>query len=351
MELSYGSVKKRAALLFISGIIGAAFIAYSYSVYGYRPLAKYPPDWTVFGLIKIVALVLATTLTYWALRPLRKLERSMNWSALPPGALGVGVLILLASAVAVLFWPEQISGYVREEKVLSILTEVMLLGSLFYLGKSAIVARTSNHKSLFGLRPVVVIGLMFAAVLFILLEEMSYGQHWLGFSTPEGFEANQQNETNLHNFYTHRFEAAYYSAAVLAFVALPFAWPKKVPELLAGLSVYVPSPAFAIIALPLCGMMFETWNYVPYQFLFYFGLFVAAHFYLRDRSADGRLRIAIMVAAMLLSQYVFLFFGHTMLDGHELTEIREFAISMALLAYGYVIWVRFRSSAPSHHIA
>lgn len=342
MDVPYGSVKKRAAMLFIAGFIGAVFVAYAYSVYGYRPLSKYPPDWTAFGLIKIAALLVATYLSYLAIRPLKHYERSMNWSTLPPGSLAVGVLIPLASAVAVLVWPDQISGYVREEKILSILTEVMLLGALFYLGKSAIAARKTDRKSIFGIRPFGVLAMMFGAVLFILLEEMSYGQHWLGFGTPDAFEANQQNETNLHNFYTHRFEAAYYSAAVLAFVALPFAWPKKVPNMLAGLSTYVPSPAFAIMALPLCGMMFETWNYVPYQFLFYFGLFVAAHFYLRDKSADGRLQIGIMVAAMLFSQYVFLFFGHEMLDGHELTEIREFAISMTFLAYGYVIAERFR---------
>lgn len=345
MNINIDSVKQRAAMLFIAGLIGAAFVAYGYSVYGYRPLSKYPPDWTAFGLIKIVALLGATYLSYQAIRPLKQYERSVNWPSLPPGALAISVIIPLASAVAVLLWPEQISGYVREQKVLSILTEIMLLGALFYVGKAALAARKSDHKSLLGIRPFWIVAMMFGAVLFILLEEMSYGQHWLGFGTPGAFEANQQNETNLHNFYTHRFEAAYYSAAVLAFVALPFAWPKKVPDLLAGMAVYVPSPAFAIMALPLCGMMFETWNYVPYQLLFYFGLFVAAHIYLREQSADGRTRIAIMVAAMVLSQYVFLFFGHNMLDGHELTEIREFAISMTFLAYGYVIAARFRQSS------
>lgn len=347
MDTLFGSLGKRAALLILSALIGIAFFVYGNSVYGYRLLEKYPPDWSSFGSIKAVGLFCATIFAYWAIRPKKQLERAMNWRALPPGSLTLGVLIPIASAFAVLFWPEQISGYVREQKLLSILTEVVFVGALIYLAMAVFAARGSSQKPFLGIRPFLGLSAMFGVVLFILMEEMSWGQHWLGFSTPDAFEANIQNETNLHNFYTHRFEAAYYSAAVLAFVALPFAWPSKLPDWLSGLSVYVPPRAFAVMALPLCGIFYETWNYVPYQLWFYFGILVAAHLYTRETNADNRLQIAIMAAAMLVSQSVFLLFGHTMLDGHELTEIREFAIALAILAYGYVIAARFRQkSAP-----
>ena len=39
-------------------------------------------------------------------------------------------------------------------------------------------------------------------VIVIFLEETSYGQHYLGFASPEYFEANnKQSEMNLHNLY------------------------------------------------------------------------------------------------------------------------------------------------------
>lgn len=342
MHTLIGSLGIRAGLLVISALIGIAFFAYGHGVYGYRLLEKYPPDWSSFGSIKAIGLLFATVLAYWALKPNRQNERAMNWQALPPGSLTIGVLIPLVSAFAVLFWPEQISGYVREQRLLSILTEVVFIAALFYIGIAALAAHRSDRSRFLGMRTYQGVTIMFGVVLLILMEEMSWGQHWLGFSTPDAFEGNLQNETNMHNFYTHRFEAAYYSTAVLAFVVLPFAWPNKVPNWLSGFSVIVPPRAFAIMALPLCGIFYETWNYVPYQLWFYFGLLIAAHCYLRETSAENRLLIAIMAATMVISQTVFLLFGHTMLDGHELTEIREFAIALAILAYGYVMAARFR---------
>ena len=144
MDSPFGSVGKRAALLFISGFIGMVFFAYGYGVYGYRLLEKYPPDWSSFGSIKAVGLLIATMLAYLAIRPEKQLERPMYWSALPPCSLAIGVIIPLASAEAVLLWPQQISGYVREQEFLSILTEFVLLGALVYIGLSAFAARSSR---------------------------------------------------------------------------------------------------------------------------------------------------------------------------------------------------------------
>lgn len=333
----------RGALFTLALAICVALVAYGDIVYDHRMLEKYPPDWSLFGWLKMLGLLLASAFVFLALRPMA--NREADWGALPTGWLTVGVIVLAASAVAVIFWPTQIADYVREGKALSILTEVVFLAALVLLSMAAWLARRSDRGGIFGVRPVWLLLAMMAVVFLILMEEMSWGQHWLGFATPEAFEKNLQNETNLHNFYTHRFEAAYYSAAALLFVVLPFAWPREVPNFAAGLSVFMPPPAFAILALPLCGLFYETWNFAMYQVWFYLGIMIAVSLYRREAEPAAKRAIAMMVAALLLSQLVFLLLGHTLRDGHELTEIREVAIPLALVAYSWILMTRFRRTA------
>ncbi len=343
MNFLTATLMKRIAMLMLAGVIGLVAILYGYQL-GHDLLEKYPPDWTLFGSVKAAALLFATWIAYRALRPQNELMRPMNWHELPSGSLSIGVSILLASAAAVLLVPDQISGFVRESEPVSIVTDYVLAAALFALGYAIVKARGSEGQKFLGLRPVWSLSLMFGVVFLILMEEMSWGQHLIGWSTPETFNANIQNETNIHNFYTHRFEAAYYTAAVLAFMVLPFAWPNKLPNVFSGFSIFVPPPAFAIMALPVCGLMFETWNYVPFQMWFYFGILITLHYWFREQDMDRRAHITLMGSALLLSQLVFIRFGHTMIDGHELTEIREFAISLIILTYGYIMAVRFKNA-------
>ena len=342
--MQLNTVGGRAALALAAGAISAVVLVYGYMAYGYRFLEKYPPDWSVFGLIKALVLVLASVLLYRALAPAPDQQRATEWTKLPAGAVAVGALIPLASALAVILTPEVIGDYVREQKLLSIFTEVVFIAALFVLGRTAWISRSRDLDPVLGIRPQWLLWPMIAVVFLILMEEMSWGQHWLGFATPERFEGNLQGETNLHNFYTYRFEAAYYSTAVLAFVVLPFAWPREVPGLLSRLTVLVPPPALAIAALPLTGLFYEAWNYALYQIWFYLGLLIALRLYRSEPAAEHRHMILIAMASMVLSQAVFLRFGFAMPDGHELTEIREFAIALCILAYGLILSRRLRPS-------
>lgn len=346
-----GSYRRRAVQLVLAIVICAALVAYGDAVYDTQLLQKYPPDWSMFGWIKALGLLFASFLIFAALRPADGQSRDANWDALPAGWLPIGLVLLTASAVAVIFWPTQISGHVREGKTLSILTEVVFIAVLVLLASAAWQARWSDRQGIFGIKPVWLLLAMVGVVFLILMEEMSWGQHWLGFTTPDLFEKNLQQETNLHNFYTHRFEAAYYSAAVLAFVVLPFAWPRDVPKFAAGLSVFVPPPAFAILALPLCGLFYETWNFVMYQVWLYLGVMIAVHLFRQESEPGAQRNIVMMGLVLALSQVVFLLFGHTLSDGHELTEIREIAIPLVLLAYSGILMTRFRGDATFKALA
>ena len=322
--------------LFLIALAAAHYVTLSM---GYRLLEKYEPDWTSGGLVRVVLSAIAAVLLVGAIRPKRVDDvigdGQPNWLF---GVLAaVSFVMLYVSALAVVMWPDRIHTHVVEGGFLSIATEFVLVGALALLIRAAWQARHTDAQALFGVGAPVIIGVMVLTVVVLVGEEASWGQHWIGWSTPAVFDGNIQNETNLHNFYTHRFEMAYYSAAVIAFVLLPYGWPDDPPRWLRPASLYVPPRSFAVALLALCGFMFNTWNFPFFQIWFFAGLLIAADMTLRSRDGAVVFSAFAMGGALLGAQIIFLMRGHTMYRGHELTEVREFVIAMAVLAYSLVI--------------
>lgn len=333
---------QRGGALLLALAIAAGFYLYGYLVLGHGFLDKYSPVWTLYETIKAAGLMLASWLVFAALRPVDGQLRDAGWTELPVGWLPVSVFVPVASALAVVFWPDLLSEQKEELKTLSVLSEVLLLATFALLALSAWSASGSDRQRILGLRPAWLIAVMMLVVFLILMEEMSWGQHWLDLTTPAFFQNNFQKEINFHNYYTLWFETAYYSAAALLFIILPFLWPRRAPRLAAGLSPFIPPPAFAILALPLCGLFYQTWNYVTYQMLLYLGLLIAAHLFRRERERAARWTIFVVAALLVASQIVFLDHGHLLPHGHEMTEIREVAIPLTLFAYGLWLFSSFR---------
>ena len=58
--------------------------------------------------------------------------------------------------------------------------------------------------------------LMMFGCIYFGGEEMSWGQHWLGFGTPDGMQIiNEQSETNIHNIYIVEWFADHVPRALL----------------------------------------------------------------------------------------------------------------------------------------
>ncbi len=335
----------RVALALAAAILTAATFVAGNALFGYRLLEKRPlnADWYDFS--SSVGLAVAGCLLFLALRPAGSARRDYGlrevaWlSIVSP----VVIAVLPLSAVAVALWPDSLHTFVREGRPLSIATEIAFIGALIVL---SICVRRSFFISLpriAGLPPVVVAGGMWAVTFLILMEEMSWGQHWLGFSTPDVFAENLQNETNLHNFYTYRFEAAYYSAAVIAFVLLPFTWPEKPHPAIAGATIYIPPRAFALAAIPLCSLMYESVSIVIYQVWFFAGLLICWDIWRNDHQ-----RLALIALVMLIvSQSAYLYFGPALEHGHELTEVREFVIALCVFGYSCLLNRRLVLAAES----
>lgn len=117
------------------------------------------------------------------------------------------IFVHLGSMLGVLAWERRFAeGSVselfrivtEESGVYETLTALMLLAAAVYLFRTvaSLRRRAGRHPWLSTAAPLVL------GVLFVLAagEELSWGQHYLGFATPESMEqVNVQNEFNLHN--------------------------------------------------------------------------------------------------------------------------------------------------------
>lgn len=335
------------------GLIAAAatilvsLVAYDLAINDRDLLAKDRVDWSMFGLVRPVAAFVSAFLLVAALLPKPALARPLidGQAPLLLGAAYLMAAALLVATATVAVMPRILNETVREGQVLSILTEVAFVLALSAQGAAAWRDRGDRARVL-GLPRQAVHAALILVVFLILMEEMSWGQHWVGWTAGPMFEGNAQNETNLHNFATYRFEAAYYSAAFLLFVVLPMAWPAHVGPLLKTAEGFVPPRLFALAGLPLAGLLFEEWNVVPYQLWFFMGTLIGIRLALDLRGAPAPFRVAGLAMAILLplSQLVFVFGGHRMADGYELSEIREFLIACLIGTYG--LWL-FRRAAKA----
>ncbi|EKF17742.1 hypothetical protein [Nitratireductor pacificus] len=331
------------------GIGGALLIAasalYGELVHGYGLLRKEDPDFTPFGRARIVVSFVAALLFFAALKPFSRgpAEDEAIARGAGLGAIGSALIFLLAVAAAVHFVPTSLNDYVREMQPLGIATEFLLLAAIALLLLAARRALSSNAPRLLGLlSPSWVLAGMAAVVFLILMEEMSWGQHWLGWATPDLFRDNIQNETNIHNFYTYQFEAIYYTSAILCFVVLPWCWPRGTGGIAGQVALYVPPRVFALLALPIASLMYESWNIVPYQVWFFLSLMIGVD--IVCRLASRELRNAAIALALVYAgtKLVFLFRGSAMVDGYELSEVREFYIALLFMIHGWMLAGRFR---------
>lgn len=341
-----GNARSRVALLGAGLLAAVAMIAAGYVFFDRDLLFKYPPDLSPAGLVRTVVAALVALLFYSSLRPEPELKRNAKPEGVERGLILLLCLCmaasLIASAVAVLAIPASISGFVREGMPLSVLTEVGFIVALVFLGRSAFLARSLRAPRFLGVLPKSLLAAAFGVALLVLMEEMSWGQHWLGWQAGEMFAANEQNETNLHNFATHRFEAVYYTIAFFLFVVLSWVWPRKPHALIAPLTMFVPPRAFALAGVALAGLWYDDWNIVPYQIWFVLGLLIVAQLSI-ELTGPWRMVSAAMIALVASTQIVFLVYGDGMKDGHELSEVREFLIALLVAAYAILLHARVKT--------
>lgn len=320
------------------------------SVFGRRVLEKFPPDWSSEGAARTAGCLIAAILFALALRqlagPVRTVDPDRHGRAVLAGTSIVTIALLIFTIAVMAAAPQTMIDYVAELRSIAILQEVMIAGATALAALTALLLRGSRHGRIGPFSGALVVSAMSLTLLILLMEETSFGQHYLGWATPDQFAANIQNETNLHNFYTYRFELVFYSAAMLAFVILPAAWPNRPPPMLAGLGFYVPPRAFALLGLPVCAFLYNGWNIVPLQAGFFLavaiGVIATADLWRAAR--PQALFTAAIVGLLIMAQATIFGTGHLLVEHYETDEIRETHIALLCLAYAGWLFAKVRST-------
>ena len=253
------------------------------------------------------------------------------------GSLLIGNIVIVCLSVAlILFNREYLGLNVKELGHIALAQEFMILVGLASLMAATWKMRNSDLKVFYGVKAAWICGLMGLAVFLLLMEEISWGQHFFGWASTDAFKHNIQNETNIHNFYTNRFEFLYYSLAFACFVLLPIVAPQIRLKSFEPLRHFVPPVSFGLAAIPVAGLMYENWGILIFQVYFIVGVSLA---FIAANASNGitRLSLIALALAMVGSQVVFLIYGHKLMSSYEIGEMRETSISFTLAVYS--VWL------------
>jgi hypothetical protein len=185
------------------------------------------------------------------------------------------------------------------------------------------------------------------ASCLIGLEEISWFQQQLSIEASGIFTRNLQRETNIHNFATNLFDNLYYTAAFLTFVLLPFVNARTGWFRDTFLARFAPGLApFVIIAIS-CGYNYDMWHGIPTQVGFWMSAFILLGCAQRADTVNLSFLLWSCLALMVLSQVIFLARGETFGRIWDVTEYKEFFITMAIFLYASEILGRMGTGNPS----
>ena len=138
----------------------------------------------------------------------------------------------VAVVLALFAWPQAFPAGYRawiggERGALELLHVLIPLASLVLAGRMLVLTQVRRQPLLWAWLALAALG-----SLYIAGEEASWGQHYLGWATPEGWQAlNDQNETNLHNtssWLDQKPRALLELGVIVGGIAIPLAalrWP------------------------------------------------------------------------------------------------------------------------------
>lgn len=171
-------------------------------------------------------------------------------------------------------------------------------------------------------------------------EEISWGQRILGFAGPDALtDANLQSEANLHNLATDATETAFYAAAALGLVLLPYVVARTgLPRQLVELRPLVPPAWVAVVGAAATPLNLDMWDVVPVQLTFWTGVGVL----LLLARVDGPARRWLLAAAATVAvvQVMVLATGGAAVELHDVTEPKELVLGIAAFAWVWAVATR-----------
>ena len=184
-----------------------------------------------------------------------------------------------------------------------------------------------------------------ALFLFLAMEEVSWGQRIFGVGTPGFFDANKQDEINLHNF-SLDLNRVFYFLVFLIGVGLPSltTLSGSFASFVARRSIPLP-PLTLVVPFALASAFLEPGRVstgpemlaLPVAVSLWFAFVLAAKIRRKDRRfAEWKtLHLVMGLSGVLLIQLVLTFFEGNL--GHEShpSEIKEFLFSICFLIFAY----------------
>jgi hypothetical protein len=280
-----------------------------------------------------IALILAS-LTGLALAGLSWRD-GRDGSSIGPWA-AVAILVMIATSVVLaaimVMDPTLFDTILLEDGVAEWTSAVLLFAGAACAG---IAVARGRHAP--WIKRLLLIGLLLVA-LVIGLEEVSWFQRQLGYTTPEWLaRENVQGEFNFHNTSTGLWETLYCTGTALLFVGgrALLALPER-PAFVAGLRSYAPAaPAFVAGALA-CACNWDMWQSVLIEAGTALALGVLLVEIVVARRA-GRSGAALLFGLTLVTgiavQAMFLVWGSGMVRQWDATEMREWLIAAAIALY------------------
>jgi hypothetical protein len=258
-------------------------------------------------------------------------EETPGWRLARAGIplLAVGFFLLLALD------PQAFNRFGAEDALVETASAALALGVAGVFAVTALRLRRSPGHRWAPLG----IAATFAGVFFLLgMEEISWGQRFLGFGSPEVFEANLQGEANLHNFATGEVEAIYYTGSFLFLVVLPLLF-RSVPAF-AGREVverFVPSRRVMLVSTLVAAYTYDMWLTLTAQFGFFFSVFALGFLAYRTGASTYPL---LLLAACVVIQGGFLAVGESQVRLWDVTEYKELLIPLCFLLYALEVMRR-----------
>jgi hypothetical protein len=321
-------------------LIGSALVLYPIGVVG-PPFEKGAPDHSPAYVIRAGILAFAAVaLIAWfegraGRRPGSELRlqspsprRALIYLLLPLAVGAVSIGLLLGDA-------NSFSLHAREDGAVETAQVGMLLAAAGLLAQRSMrgLLRASTIRT-----SALLAGLGALALLVVVLEEVSWGQRLLDFEAGSAFSLNQQGETNLHNFSTHEFEAAYYSGLFVGLVLLAYLGDRT------GLFArsrefvdFVPSTAVLFAAAPMVAFNYGEWNQPVVQLAVFTTVAILAAILVEEvrlrRHSWAVIAPGFALAGVLLIQGALLIEGDAMLRWWQNTEYKELLGTLALLLW------------------
>ncbi len=326
-------------LLPLSVGVGVLLTMHVVAVLSGRGLGEAPPEMTAPLVVRDVLIALSAAAATAAWRPrtplptMRRDDRIAAWGV---------IAFLTTTATIFLLSPDTYTMLAQEDGVVENGTALLFLVAA---GWGVGAARHLWRQDRGRLAWTMVSGAVLAVVM--AGEEISWGQRLFDREASGVFlQANEQAETNLHNFLTNPIEAAFYTSVLLLLAFWPLLTdPDEGPgggwwRLL--LRYLRPSPGTAVVASLTASLVYDQWNVIIVQACVTaaaVALLVGAR-----RTTDRRDRAVMQAAATLivLRNVLTLVLGHRYVREWDLTEYRELLIAMAIMWWTWQLFRRAR---------